>query len=112
MATIEPYKLCKPTCRDDCTKREHQRHMVRYRKPDGKQTKKRGFRRKIDAENFAATVEVRKMTGEYIAPSMGRLTVGEMGTAWLPRQVHTKESWSERVESIWRVHIETYWGTR
>ncbi|MFI1237526.1 tyrosine-type recombinase/integrase [Nocardia salmonicida] len=112
MATIEPYKLCKPSCPDDCTKRDHQRHMVRYRKPDGKQTKKRGFRRKVDAENFAATVEVKKMTGDYIAPSMGRLTVAEMGTTWIARQVHTKESWSERVESIWRVHIEPHWGTR
>ncbi|MEV6096027.1 site-specific integrase [Nocardia sp. NPDC051981] len=112
MATIEQYKLCKPSCPDDCAKRDHQRHMVRYRKPDGKQTKKRGFRRKIDAENFAATVEVKKMTGDYIAPSMGRLTVAEMGAAWLPRQVHTKESWSERVDSIWRVHIEPHWGAR
>ncbi|MEU6184535.1 tyrosine-type recombinase/integrase [Nocardia sp. NPDC047038] len=112
MATIEPYKLCKPECPADCTKREHQRHMVRYRKPDGKQTKKRGFRRKVDAESFAATVEVKKMTGDYIAPSMGRLTVAEMGAAWIARQVHTKESWSERVESIWRVHIEPHWGTR
>ncbi|WP_131817109.1 tyrosine-type recombinase/integrase [Nocardia salmonicida] len=52
------------------------------------------------------------MTGDYIAPSMGRLTVAEMGSTWIARQVHTKESWSERVESIWRAHIELRWGTR
>ncbi|SUA72633.1 site-specific tyrosine recombinase XerC [Nocardia otitidiscaviarum] len=101
MATVEPYETSKG-----------KRYMVRYRKPDGKPTKKRGFRRKIDAEKFMATVEVQKMTGEYIAPSMGRATIAEVGEAWLPRQVHTKDSWSERVESIWRVHVKPYWGTR
>lgn len=112
MATIEPYRLCTPTCPASCTKREHQRHMVRYRKPDGKQTKKRGFRRKVDAENFAATVEVKKLTGDYIAPALGRLTVAELGTKWLAGQVFDKESWETRVESIWRVHIEPHWGPR
>lgn len=102
MATIEPYALGSGQTR----------YRVRYRKPDGKQTDKRGFKRKRDAEQFAATVEVRKMAGEYIAPSMGRLTVGEMGQKWLARQVHTRPSWSERVESIWRVHVEPQWGTR
>lgn len=95
-----------------CRKQGHTLYMVRYRKPDGGQTKRRGFESKATAERFASTVEVQKMAGEYIAPSMGRLTVAEMGAAWLPRQVHTKESWSERVESIWRVHVEPYWGAR
>ncbi|GGL09735.1 tyrosine-type recombinase/integrase [Nocardia jinanensis] len=101
MATIEPYGT-----------KSGKRYQVRYRKPDGKQTKKRGFRRKIDAEQFANTVEVKKLTGEYIAPSMGRMTVGELGPKWLARQVHIKPSWAERVDSIWRVHIEPHWGAR
>ncbi|MRH88049.1 tyrosine-type recombinase/integrase [Nocardia sp. SYP-A9097] len=85
---------------------------MRYRKPDGKQTDKRGFVRKFDAERFANTVEVKKMTGDYIAPSMGRLTVGELGPKWLARQVHIKPSWAERIDSIWRVHVEPEWGAR
>ncbi|MFI6366045.1 tyrosine-type recombinase/integrase [Nocardia sp. NPDC050630] len=130
MATIEPYQTtaCLTVCGrkhygakgrpdgtgadDPCKKARHTLHRVRYRKPDGKQTDKRGFVRRRDAEQFANTVEVKKMTGEYIAPSLGRLTVAEMGKAWLARQVHTKPSWSERVESIWRVHVEPQWGTR
>ncbi|WP_258081183.1 tyrosine-type recombinase/integrase [Nocardia nova] len=52
------------------------------------------------------------MAGDYVAPALGRLTVREMGGKWLARQVHTKPSWSERVESIWRVHVEPQWGTR
>ena len=51
MATIEGYKDASGT----------KRYMVRYRTPQQTQTKKRGFRTKRDAEDFAATVEVRKL---------------------------------------------------
>ncbi|WP_231509212.1 site-specific integrase [Nocardia sp. NRRL WC-3656] len=102
VATIEPYTLSNGQTR----------YRVRYRKPDGKQTDKRGFRRKRDAEQFANTVEVDKLTGSYVAPSLGKLSVGELGTAWLAGQVFDKESWATRVESIWRVHIEPQWGAR
>ncbi len=101
MATIEAYET-----------KAGKRYQVRYRKPDGKQTKKRGFRRKVDAEQFSHTVEVKKLTGEYIAPSMGRLTLGELGPKWIARQVHIKPSWAERIDSIWRTHIEPHWGAR
>ena len=42
------------------------------------QTDKRGFRTKREAEMFAAEVEVYKARGEYVAPSLGRVTVGEL----------------------------------
>lgn len=44
MANVTRYK----------TTKGETRYRVRYRKPDGTQTDKRGFRRKIDAENWAA----------------------------------------------------------
>ncbi|WP_211096892.1 Arm DNA-binding domain-containing protein [Arthrobacter echini] len=49
MATIESYETA-----------GGKRYRVRYRRPDRKQTDKRGFRTKRDAEAFAATVEVSK----------------------------------------------------
>lgn len=102
MATIETYELGSGA----------KRYTVRYRKPDGKQTKKRGFRRKIDAENFAATVEVKKMAGEYIAPSLGRITVGELAPKWLQRkEVDVAKSNYRTLESAWRIHVEPRWGT-
>ncbi|WP_280215935.1 site-specific integrase [Nocardia cyriacigeorgica] len=101
MATIESYEL-------DSGAR---RYMVRYRKPDGKQTKKRGFRRKIDAEQFAATVEVQKLTGDYVAPSLGRITVGEIAPAWLQRkEIDVAKSNYRTLESAWRTHVEPRWG--
>jgi hypothetical protein len=55
-------------------------YRVRYRMPDRGQTDKRGFKTKRDAEIFAASVEVRKLTGEYVKPSLGRITGRRAGT--------------------------------
>jgi hypothetical protein len=55
------------------------RYRVRYRTPDQRQTDKRGFATKKAAEAFAATVEVPKLRGEYVAPRHARVTLGELG---------------------------------
>lgn len=62
------------------------------------------------AEDFAATVHVSKMRGEYIDPADARVTVGDLGPGWLARRTHLKPS-SRHVEQIaWRVHVEPRWG--
>ena len=103
MATIEKYQI-----RGGATL-----YRVRYRTPDHRSTQKRGFKTKRDAEQFAATVEVAKLRGEYVAPTVGRTTVGELGPAWLERQGgHTKPSTARSYESAWRVHVAPKWGSR
>ncbi|MGI5222271.1 tyrosine-type recombinase/integrase [Nocardia sp. CA-290969] len=100
MATVEPYET-----------KSGKRYQVRYRKPDGKQTKKRGFRRKIDAEQFAATVEVKKMEGTYVAPALGRITVAELAPAWLDhKKTSVARSNYRTLESAWRIHVQPRWG--
>ena len=102
MATIETYQTATGATR----------YMVRYRTPQHTQTKKRGFTTKRDAKEFANTVEVEKLTGNYVAPSLGQVTVAELVPGWLARQAHHKASWSARLESVWRVHVEPTWGRR
>jgi integrase len=86
------------------------RWRVQYRTPDNKLTGARGFTTKKEAENFAATVHVSKLRGEYIDPADARATVGVLGSAWLARRTHLKPS-SARVEEVaWRVHVEPRWG--
>ncbi len=86
-------------------------YRVRYRTPEGRQTDKRGFTTKRDAERFAATVEVAKMRGEYVAPAHARMTVGELGPAWLDRQRgHLKPSSYWVMEIEWRVRVAPRWG--
>ncbi|WP_138841337.1 tyrosine-type recombinase/integrase [Rhodococcus pyridinivorans] len=100
MATIESYETS-----------AGKRYMVRFRTPDRVQSKKRGFRTKRDAERFAATVEVEKMRGEYVPPSLGRITIGELAPDWLARkQVDVKPSTYRSIDSSWRTHVEPRWG--
>ena len=102
MATIEKYQISSGAMR----------YRVRYRTPDNRQTDKRGFTTKRDAERFANKVEVDKMRGEYVAPSNARMTLGELGPAWLERQRgRLKPSSYATVETAWRTRIEPRWGT-
>jgi hypothetical protein len=75
MATIEKYQTATGTTR----------YMVCYRTPQHTQTKKPGFVTKRAAKELAATVEVEKLTGNYVAPSLGQVTIGELGKEWLAR---------------------------
>lgn len=99
MATIEPY---------DTT--AGRRYLVRYRKPNRTQTKKRGFRTKRDAELFLASVEVSKARGEFIDVTESKALIGRLGAEWLARQTHLKPSSYRPVESAWRNHVLPVWG--
>jgi integrase len=101
MATIEKYQISSGATL----------YRVRYRTPDNRQTDKRGFTSKRDAERFRNKVEVDKMLGEYVAPSHARVTVGELGPAWLDRQRgHLKPSGYGPMETAWRLRIQPRWG--
>ncbi len=81
------------------------RYRVRYRKPDRKQTDKRGFRTKRDAELFLASVEVAKHTGRYIDPSRTRVTIGDWMTQWVATRTDLRRSTFDRLEGVVRLHI-------
>ena len=101
MATISKYQTAGGTTL----------YRVRYRTPDGRQTDKRGFKRKLDAERFANTVEVEKLTGTYVAPKLGHARVGDLGPVWLERQRgHLKLSSFHSLESAWHVHVAPRWS--
>lgn len=101
MATIERYE----------TKSGATRYRVRYRTPNRRQTDKRGFLTKRDAEAFAIQVEGRKLRGEYVSPIMGRATIGELGEAWLERQRgHLKPNSWRSIDVSWRAHVAPTWS--
>ncbi|WP_309234668.1 site-specific integrase [Nocardia sp. XZ_19_385] len=88
------------------------RYRVAYNKPDGKPTGKRGFLRKAEANAFANKVEVKKMDGEYVAPSLGRVTVSELAPAWLKgKKASTAPSNYRTLDAAWRTHVEPRWGS-
>ena len=101
MATIERYE----------TSTGATRWRVRYRTPDRRQTDKRGFRTKRDAEAFAATLEAAKLRGEYVSPAHARITVDQLGPAWLERKRgHLKPSGYMVMEAAWRLRVQPRWG--
>lgn len=89
MATIEPYDT-----------KSGRRYRVRYRTPDGRQTDKRGFTTKRDANLYAATVEVDKSRGSYVAPSASRRLFRDVATDWMASQHHLAPSTLARYEGI------------
>lgn len=101
MATIEPYEI-----------KAGKRYLVRYRTPARKQSMKRGFKTKRDAERFLASMEHSKNTGTFVDPAAGRIQIAQLGVEWLQRKRHLKPSSLKPLESAWRNHVEPVWGER
>ena len=101
------------TIRQYATK-DGKRYEVRYRKPDGTPTGKRGFRRKMDADAWgAANVTTAKSVGAYIDPQAGRRLVEDFWVPWLAaKKTKAKPSYVETLERAWRVHVMPKWGMR
>lgn len=86
------------------------RWLLRWREPDGTQRKK-SFKRKTDAEQYATTVEHGMMSGTYIAPDAGKITVGEWAARWLDAQGHLARSTFVRYEIAISTHVLPKWGS-
>ena len=96
------------------TSKGENRWRVRYRKPGGAQTDKRGFRRKIDAENWAAEhVTIAKATNSYVDPEDGKRRVGDLYEQWLKEKwPFWKETTRVNATEAWRLYCEERWADR
>lgn len=87
------------------------RWEVRYRKPTGQQTRKRGFASKAAATSYLHEVESSKLTGTYVDPSRGKVTVTEWATKWLDGKANIKATTRSRYEGIIATWIAPTFGT-
>ncbi|GAA2778073.1 hypothetical protein [Saccharopolyspora taberi] len=87
------------------------RWLVRWRNPAGRQRKK-SFKRKADAENYATTIEHGMLSGSYIAPDAGKIVVREWAQRWQEVQGHLARSTFVRYEIAINTHIVPKWGER
>lgn len=86
------------------------RYRVRWRTPDRRQTDKRGFLTKRDAQQFLASVEVSMNRGEYVSPTAGKITVGELAADWLRnKEASLKPSSYRSLALAWRVFVAPRW---
>jgi integrase len=100
MATVEKYSA-----------QGQVRWAVRYRTPDHRSTYKRGFKTKRAAQAWANGVEVDKLTNNYVAPALGRITVAELSRDWLARKKQASApSHYRMLESAYRTHVTPGWG--
>lgn len=83
--------------------------QARWRDPAGRQ-RKRTFSRKSDAERFLTGVEHSQLTGSYVDPAAGRVTVGLWATRWLAAQSQLKPSTAARYQGIVNRHVQPRWG--
>ncbi|RIT84227.1 site-specific integrase [Mycobacteroides abscessus] len=98
MATISKYETSSGTTL----------YRVRYRTPDHRQTDKRGFKTKRDAQAFADQVEVDKRRGAYVAPSDGRVQFGDLAREWLDAKHNLKPSTRARYEVTLHVALARF----
>jgi integrase len=85
-------------------------YQVRYRDPDGRQRAKT-FRRKGDADRFAAVVEADKLRGAYVDPTAGRIQLRDYAEQWLAAQTFD-EATRIATELRIRLHINPHLGDR
>lgn len=86
------------------------RYRVRYRRPDNKQTDKRGFRTKREAENFLATVETSKLRGEWVDPTRSRVRLSDVAEAWYASKIRVKPTTRSGYRNSLDKHVLPEWG--
>lgn len=101
MASIQKYKLKSGTF-----------YKVTYVKPDGKTTTKRGFKRKAEAEQWAADNTVKLATGDWVDPTKGTAKISEIAQDWLELNELLKPSSADMNLTIWNGTVKPYWGER
>ena len=100
MATIDKYE----------TGSGATRYRVRYRTPDHRQTDKRGFTTKRDAQAWADQLEVDKRRGAYVAPAAGRVKLGEYAQEWLNSKHKLEPSTRARYQVVLDTAIARHAG--
>ena len=96
------------------TTKSGKRYEVRYRKPNGAPTGKRGFRRKMDAEAWGDQhVNAAKRDGSFVDQSAGRALVGEIFQEWMDsRRPILKPNTIRTDEATWKTHVEPEYADR
>lgn len=84
------------------------RWRARYVDADCREVAK-GFARKADANKWLEGVTSTIVTGTYVAPGAGAVSVGELHTQWLKTQAHVKDSTKAARASAWSVHVKERW---
>lgn len=84
---------------------------ARYREVPGGPQVARHFTRKVDAQRWLDETTAGIVTGAYVAPGAGRITLHEYAEAWRAKQVH-REGTAVQVEGLLRRHVYPVLGDK
>ncbi|MCT1819409.1 tyrosine-type recombinase/integrase [Corynebacterium propinquum] len=88
------------------------RWKVKYVKPDGKTTTKRGFAKKAEADRWAAQNTLDMDSGKWVDAKSAKTTVADLSVLWLTGVEKLKPSSQRVVKIAWNKHVEPVWGRR
>ena len=86
------------------------RWQARYRDPSGRQVTRR-FDRKVDAQRWLDEATADLVTGRYVSPKAGKVTVAEYAERWRLIQAH-RATTALHVETMLRRHVYPTLGAR
>jgi integrase len=86
------------------------RCRVRYRTPENRDREK-WFDRRVDADRFRTSVEHQKLTGAYVDPTAGQVTLQAYAEAWREVQVHRPSTAVQVTTNLTR-HVYPHLGNR
>jgi integrase len=84
-------------------------YRARYRDPSGREHERR-FDRKVDARRWLDEQTTQHVTGTYVDPTLGRVTVGDWSDRWLASKGNLKASTRGRYAGILTTHVKPSWG--
>jgi len=72
--------------------------------------RKKAFRLKSEAEDFAGSLRQDLRTGSYVPPDAGKVLIVDWAARWLDAQGHVKPSTLARTRGVVATHILPRWG--
>lgn len=91
---------------------EGKRWRVRYRTPDKKQSMKRGFKTKRDADRWLHALENAKSTGGYLDPMAGKIAFEVIAERWFESKWDRKATTRSNYRQALDKYVLPRWGAR
>ncbi len=85
------------------------RWLARYVDDQGHENT-RSFERRLEAQAWLDEITAAQVTGTYVAPKAGRITVAELHAKWLGTQGHLKQTTVATRSFAWSGYVEDRWA--
>jgi integrase len=84
--------------------------LARYVDDEGSENT-RSFDKRVDAQAWLNEITAAQVTGSYVAPKAGLITVGDVHAKWVGTQGHLKATTVSTRAVTWSAYVEPRWST-